>query len=119
MWGMSGKEHAVDQRETSSTTAPAAGPHPVVELDARDRAVLDFERDWTRHAGAKEEAIRQTFGLSATRYYQLLGSLLETREALAYDPLLVGRLLRLRETRAAARAARALPTGLPHRPTAR
>ncbi|PPF60871.1 DUF3263 domain-containing protein [Clavibacter californiensis] len=109
----------MDQRETSSTTAPAAGSHPVVELDARARAVLDFERDWTRHAGAKEEAIRQAFGLSATRYYQLLGSLLETREALAYDPLLVGRLLRLRETRAAARAARALPTGLPHRPTAR
>ncbi len=114
-----GEGACLDQRETSSTTAPAAGPHPVVELDARDRAVLDFERDWTRHAGAKEEAIRQTFGLSATRYYQLLGSLLETREALAYDPLLVGRLLRLRETRAAARAARALPTGLPHRPTAR
>ncbi|CAQ02825.1 DUF3263 domain-containing protein [Clavibacter sepedonicus] len=109
----------MDQRETSPATAPTTGPHPAVELDARDRAVLDFERDWTRHAGAKEEAIRHTFGLSATRYYQLLGSLLETRQALAYDPLLVGRLLRLRETRAAARAARALPTGLPHRPTAR
>ncbi|MFT2690956.1 DUF3263 domain-containing protein [Clavibacter zhangzhiyongii] len=92
---------------------------PTAELDERARAVLDFERDWTRHAGAKEEAIRQAFGLSATRYYQLLGALLETREALAYDPLLVGRLLRLRETRAAARAARALPSGLPHRPTAR
>lgn len=119
MWGMSGKEHAVDQHDARSATAPATEAQAVVELDERGRAVLDFERDWTRHAGAKEEAIRQTFGLSATRYYQLLGSLLETRQALAYDPLLVGRLLRLRETRAAARAARALPTGLPHRPTAR
>jgi hypothetical protein len=116
---MSGKEHAVDHRETRSATAPAGDRQPTVELDARARAVLDFERDWTRHAGAKEEAIRQAFGLSATRYYQLLGALLETREALAYDPLLVGRLLRLRETRAASRAARALPSGLPHRPTAR
>ncbi|MBM7387540.1 hypothetical protein JOE37_000534 [Clavibacter michiganensis] len=109
----------MDQRDARSATTPTAGQHPAVELDERGRAVLDFERDWTRHAGAKEEAIRQAFGLSATRYYQLLGSLLETRQALAYDPLLVGRLLRLRETRAAARAARALPTGLPHRPTAR
>jgi hypothetical protein len=119
MWGMSGKEHAVDQRETRPTTAPSVERRPEAQLDDRARAVLDFERDWTRHAGAKEEAIRQAFGLSATRYYQLLGSLLETREALAYDPLLVGRLLRLRETRAAARAARALPAGLAHRPTAR
>jgi hypothetical protein len=119
MWGMSGKEHAVDQRETRPAAVPAAEQRPAVELDERARAVLDFERDWTRHAGAKEEAIRQAFGISATRYYQLLGALLETRGALAYDPLLVGRLLRLRETRAAARAARALPAGLPHRPSAR
>ncbi|MFT2694291.1 DUF3263 domain-containing protein [Clavibacter zhangzhiyongii] len=109
----------MDHRETRSAAAPAAERQATAELDERARAVLDFERDWTRHAGAKEEAIRQAFGLSATRYYQLLGALLETREALAYDPLLVGRLLRLRETRAAARAARALPSGLPHRPTAR
>jgi hypothetical protein len=116
---MSGKEHAVDHRDARSATAPAAEHPGADELDDRSRAVLDFERDWTRHAGAKEEAIRQAFGLSATRYYQLLGALIETRQALAYDPLLVGRLLRLREARAAARSARALPAGLPHRPTAR
>jgi len=109
----------VDHREAGSASLPAPERTPIVELDERSRAVLDFERGWTRHAGAKEEAIRQTFGLSATRYYQLLGALIETRQALAYDPLLVGRLLRLRETRAAARADRALPAGLPHRPTAR
>ena len=109
----------MDHREARSATAPAPEQAAAAELDDRARAVLDFERDWTRRAGAKEEAIRQAFGLSATRYYQLLGSLLETRQALAYDPLLVGRLLRLRETRAAARAARALPAGLPNRPTAR
>ncbi|MFT7712085.1 DUF3263 domain-containing protein [Clavibacter tessellarius] len=109
----------MDHREARSATAPAPEQAAAAELDDRARAVLDFERDWTRHAGAKEEAIRQAFGLSATRYYQLLGALIETRPALAYDPLLVGRLLRLRETRAAARAARALPAGLPNRPTAR
>ncbi|OUE22724.1 hypothetical protein BFL36_09585 [Clavibacter michiganensis] len=109
----------MDHREARSATAPAPEQPAAAGLDDRARAVLDFERDWTRHAGAKEEAIRQAFGLSATRYYQLLGALIETRPALAYDPLLVGRLLRLRETRAAARAARALPAGLPDRPTAR
>ena len=38
-------------------------------LTPRDLAVLEFERRWTRHAGAKEEAIREVFGLSAARYY--------------------------------------------------
>ena len=40
-------------------------------LTARERAVLAFERQWWRYAGAKEAAIREEFGLSPTRYYQL------------------------------------------------
>lgn len=69
------------------------------ELDDRDRRILAFERQWWRHAGAKEQAIRDTFGLSATRYYQLLNRLLEEPAALAYDPVLVARLRRLRASR--------------------
>lgn len=75
-------------------------------LTERDRAVLEFERVPWQHAGSKEQAIRDQFGLSATRYYQLLGTLIDTAAALSYDPLLVARLRRMREARVSARAAR-------------
>jgi len=75
-------------------------------LGDRDRSMLDFERTTWRHPGAKEQAIRDAFGVSAARYYQHLGTLIDTRAALAYDPLLVGRLRRRRDERLAARAAR-------------
>ncbi|WOQ69072.1 DUF3263 domain-containing protein [Microbacterium limosum] len=76
------------------------------ELTDQQRAILDFEADWRRHAGAKEEAIRSQLGLTPARYYQLLGRLIDTAEALAHDPLLVGRLRRIHDRRAAERAAR-------------
>ncbi len=72
-------------------------------LSLRDRSILDFERDWTRHGGAKEEAVHAEFGLSAARYYQVLNVLMDSPAALAYDPMLVKRLQRMRETRTAAR----------------
>ncbi len=78
-------------------------------LDERERSILDFERQWWKHAGAKEDAIRSEFSLSAARYYQVLGALIDRREALVYDPMLVKRLQRLREARSAARAARTTP----------
>lgn len=77
-------------------------------LSERDRAVLDFERQWWRYAGAKEHAVRDLFDMSATRYYQLLNALLDRPEALAYDPMLVKRLRRLRASRQRARSARRL-----------
>ncbi len=72
-------------------------------LSPRDRNILDFERDWKRHGGAKEEAVRSEFELSAARYYQVLNALLDSPAALAYDPMLVKRLQRMRETRSSAR----------------
>ncbi|MFY1596782.1 DUF3263 domain-containing protein [Micromonospora sp. WMMD737] len=79
--------------------APAdAGPGS--GLTERERGILAFEQQWWRHAGAKEQAIRDTFGLSATRYYQLLNGLLDNPAALAAEPVLVGRLRRLRSSRA-------------------
>ena len=78
------------------------------ELNDRDRAVLDFERQWWRYAGAKEQAIREQFDMSGTRYYQVLNMLIDRPEALLYDPMLVKRLRRLRSTRQRARAARRL-----------
>ncbi len=66
-------------------------------LSDRDLAFLAFEGEWRRHAGAKEEAIRAEFGLTPARYYQVLGRLLDSPEALAHDPMLVRRLRRRRD----------------------
>ncbi|MGP3534846.1 DUF3263 domain-containing protein [Microbacterium sp. RD1] len=75
-------------------------------LSDRDRALLAFEAEWRRHGGAKEEAIRAEFDMPPARYYQLLARLIDTAEALEHDPLLIRRLRRLRDTRAAVREAR-------------
>ena len=77
-------------------------------LSERDRGILAFERQWWKYAGAKEQAIRDLFEMSATRYYQLLNGLIDTPEALAFDPMLVKRLRRLRASRQRARSARRL-----------
>ncbi|MDQ4124442.1 MAG: DUF3263 domain-containing protein [Actinomycetota bacterium] len=78
------------------------------DLSERDVAILDFERSWWKHAGVKEQAIRERFDMSATRYYQLLNELLENPAALAHDPILVKRLKRLRTYRQRQRVARLL-----------
>ncbi|GAB3276234.1 DUF3263 domain-containing protein [Microbacterium sp. MEC084] len=73
-------------------------------LSDRDRAILAFEAEWRRHGGAKEEAIRSQLEMAPARYYQLLGRLIDSADALAEDPLLVGRLRRLRDARRADRS---------------
>jgi hypothetical protein len=78
------------------------------ELSERDREILAFERHWWKYAGAKEQAVRELFDMSATRYYQVLNALLDRPEALAADPMLVKRLRRLRAARQRARSARRL-----------
>jgi hypothetical protein len=88
---------------TQGPPAPAADG-----LSDRDREILTFERQWWRYAGAKEQAIRELFGMSATRYYQILNALIDCPEALAFDPMLVKRLRRLRTARQRARSARRL-----------
>ena len=77
-------------------------------LSERDMRVLEFERQWWKFAGAKEQAIREQFDMSATRYYQVLNALIDQPEALAFDPMLVKRLQRMRASRARARSARRL-----------
>ena len=81
------------------------------QLDERTRAVLDFERSWWLEGGTKQRRIRERFGISATRYQQLLIGAIDRAEALRYDPMLVRRLRRLRESRRRMRLARRL--GLP------
>ncbi|GAA3386580.1 DUF3263 domain-containing protein [Cryptosporangium minutisporangium] len=77
-------------------------------LSDRERAILEFERQWWQYAGAKEQAIREQFSMSATRYYQLLNALVDRHEALVHDPMLVKRLRRVRAARQRQRSARRL-----------
>ncbi len=88
--------------------APSIGAAPVGELTDRERAILAFERQWWKYAGAKEQAIRDLFDMSATRYYQVVNTLIDRPEALVHDPMLVKRLRRLRATRQRTRQARRL-----------
>jgi hypothetical protein len=77
-------------------------------LTRREREILAFERQWWKYAGAKEQAIRELFDMSATRYYQVLNALIDTPAALSADPMLVKRLRRLRASRQRQRSARRL-----------
>ena len=77
-------------------------------LTRRDREILAFERQWWKYAGAKEQAIRELFDMSATRYYQVLNALIDNPAAMAADPMLVKRLRRLRASRQRQRSARRL-----------
>lgn len=84
-----------------TVAAPPVVPPLVVEdgLTELERQVLAFERQWWRRPGAKEQAIKDLFDMASIRYYQLLNALLDKPAALAYDPVLVHRLQRLRSTR--------------------
>lgn len=87
--------------EPAPSVEPGSAPSVErVGLTERELRILAFESRWWKHAGAKEQAIRDTFGLSATRYYQLLNGLLDHPAALAAEPVLIGRLRRLRSSRA-------------------
>lgn len=67
------------------------------QLTDRERALLAFEADWARHTAGKEEAIRQELGLAPARYYQLLYRLVDSPSAAGENPILLGRLRRLRD----------------------
>lgn len=66
-------------------------------LTDEQTAIVDFAARWWKYAGAQEQAIRDTFGISGTRYWQRLNDLLDNPAALAYDPVTIGRYRRLRE----------------------
>jgi hypothetical protein len=84
----------------------------VNELSDQDKEILAIERLWWQHAGAKEQRIRDQLDMSATQYYQRLNALIDQPEALAFDPLLVRRLHRLRRTRQRSRSARRMGTDI-------
>ena len=90
-----------------SATEPRGLPavhRPARELDRREREILAFEGQWWKYAGAKEQAVRELFDMSPTRYYQVLNALIDKPEALAAEPLLI--LLRRFATESAREEAR-------------
>jgi len=93
---MEAAKHIATEQET------AAG------LSQRDAEILEFERHWWKYAGAKEQAVREKFDMSSTRYYQVLNPLIDRPDALESYPLLVRRLTRLRPSRQRQRSARRL-----------
>jgi hypothetical protein len=92
----------------SNDPVPAVSPPRPVDpevpaaptgLTRREHEMLVFERQWWRRAGAKDTAIRMRFDMPPTRYYQALNALVDRPAALAADPLVVGRLRRVRAAR--------------------
>ena len=97
-----------DRADEATADAGAPDERGADGLTRRDREILAFERQWWKYAGAKEQAIRELFDMSATRYYQVLNALIDSPDALAFDPMLVKRLRRMRASRQRARTARRL-----------
>lgn len=98
-----GDQPVEEQQHIPAPRAPEPATTAAPALTERDEQILAFEAKWWKHAGAKEQAIRDTFDLSSTRYYQLLNALLDNPAALERDPVLIGRLRRLRSARARTR----------------
>src|SRR5882724_5335195 len=88
----------------AAVEAGAPGTGSTDGLTERDLRILSFERQWWKYTGAKEQAVRDLFDMSATRYYQVLNTLIDRPEALAADAMLVKRLRRLRASRQRARS---------------
>jgi len=99
--GLTTKEYGMDAARLESEAAGEA-------LTERERQILEFERQWWKYAGAKEQAIRDLFDMSATRYYQIINNLIDRPESMRFDPMLVKRLRRMRAARQRARSARRL-----------
>jgi hypothetical protein len=70
------------------------------KLSARERALIDFEREWWQLGSRKDVAIRERLEMSASSYYRALHGLIDRAEAMQYDSLTV---LRLRKRRDQAR----------------
>jgi hypothetical protein len=98
---------SVEQPPVEAGIEPAADKEPRGLTDD-ELAMLDLERSWWKHVGAKETHIRERFGISSTIYYARLNRLIDRPDAMAADPMTVRRLQRLRTARRAQRSARRL-----------
>jgi len=74
------------------------------DLSDEHKAMLDHEALFYKDSGAKADAIREKFGMNTTRYYQTINSLIDHPAALSYNPQLINRLTRIRDTRRSSRS---------------
>lgn len=75
-------------------------------MNDTDLELLHIAAAQYRHPGAREAAFRRAAGASSARCWQIVNHLIDQPEALAAEPVIVGRLRRLRERRQAERRAR-------------
>ena len=68
-----------------------------VSLTERQRAIIEFERTWWSLDDERDVLIRRRFACEPGAYNDELNQVLQDPEALAVDPLVVRRLLRLRD----------------------
>lgn len=68
-------------------------------LEEVEQKMLYLETLHWKYAGAKENAIHEHFSLSPIHYYQMLNRLIDTENAMAHNPMLVGRLRGMRTRR--------------------
>jgi hypothetical protein len=66
-------------------------------LDSEERAILEFERGWWTLHGPKDQMIEFVLGLTSYAYYERLLRLVQSNEAMRYDPLTVKRVLTMIE----------------------
>lgn len=74
-----------------------------------EKRMLDLAGQRWNYPGSLEQRVRDEFGISLTRFWQRVNQLIDTEEALAYAPITVNRLRRLRAGRGVSRAARGRP----------
>lgn len=64
-----------------------------------DKRMLDLAGARWNYAGNLEQAVRDEFDISLTRFFQRVNRIIDAREALEYSPHTVNRLRRIRSAR--------------------
>ncbi|MCA0435458.1 MAG: DUF3263 domain-containing protein [Austwickia sp.] len=73
-----------------------------IGLSARDKAVIDLEREWGQSQQVQEykyEAAMKQLGLNPSGYALVLNGVIADPAALAYDPETIQRLRQVRQSR--------------------
>lgn len=65
------------------------------QLADEDLAILRFAGQWWADPAARDQAIRERFGISPVRFHQRLAHLVKQPAAQAAEPVIVGRLRRI------------------------
>ena len=64
-----------------------------------EKRMLELAGARWRYAGSLEQSVRDELGVSLTRFWQLVGRLIDREDVLAHDPVTVNRLRRIRDGR--------------------